>query len=81
MHNVTVQAEEVKKEVSLEALKEKILAAIGYEIVYAMKTFNDDDRIKLEEALNADSYVLERILTLLDTLNIIDGECDNYPRW
>ncbi|MEQ2130394.1 hypothetical protein QTP99_10510 [Caldanaerobacter subterraneus KAk] len=64
-----------------ESLKDKILAAIGNELVYAMRTFSESDRERLKDALDSEPIVLERILTLIDTLDIIEGYEEDYPRW
>ncbi|MGB9662742.1 MAG: hypothetical protein ACPL5F_12160 [Moorellaceae bacterium] len=81
MSKVQVTRQEVNGEVNIEMLKEKILAAIGYEIVYAFHTFAEEDSLRLQEALNADPHVAERVNTLMDTLNILEGNADSYPRW
>ncbi|MEW8958897.1 MAG: hypothetical protein AB2448_07265 [Moorella sp. (in: firmicutes)] len=82
MLNAVIQGiQDVSKAREFEALKEKILAAIGYELVYALDTFPEEKANWLRMTLNEDPHVGERIATLIDTLNLLEGKCDNYPQW
>jgi len=56
----------------IQAVRNKILANIGEELVHAFRTYNDT--AKLVEALSEDETVSTKILALLDVLDAIDEQ-------